>query len=116
MTITASIMEGMRNVVRYVLRRSVKNDPEALQDDAFSPGLSDESFSSNSGSPRICDSTGGQERTTNEDGGPLTGFCDVPDDLLKLEWQLSRRRQSSQTSSTYFSIIVTSLFILELRY
>lgn len=116
MTITASIMGGMRNAIRYILRRSVKNDPEALQDDAFSPGLSDESFSSNGGSPRIYDSPGGQERTTNEDGRPLTGFCDVPDELLKLEWQLSRRRQSSQTSSTYFSIIVAPMFTLELRY
>jgi hypothetical protein len=106
MTLKASIIEGVRNSVRYVLRRSVKNDPEALLDDAFSPGLSDESLGGNSRSPKIYNSTGDQERTRNEYSRPLMRFCDVPDELLKLKWKLSRRRQSSKTS-TYFSIIVT---------
>lgn len=95
MTLTASIVEVVRNSVRYVLRRSVKDDPEARLDEVLSPSFTNNCFNN----PVLSShSNGSQQSSINESGQLASGFCDVPDELLKLERESNRRRQSGHAS------------------
>jgi len=96
MTITASVVQIVRSSVRYILRRPVKNDPEAR----LHPSLTDEAYDGENSFDDLSTKVQGRMPFISL---PTTGYCDVPEELLTLRRNSSLRTKSSTSSSSAYS-------------
>ena len=104
MSLTSSVVDTVIKSVRYVLRRGVKDDPEANPRDDDSASLSSQRTIGQ-------DSLDQKSLTTIEEqtifvvptnhSHNLKGFCDIPDELLHADTKCTRRRQSSNGSRNW---------------
>ena len=113
MTLTTSLMENVIKSIRYVLRRGVKDDPEARLHDLDSESLS---WPNSLGTGPIVRHSRSVSSTSREEPeqtifivptshtSKSAGFCDVPDELLNTDTRSYRRRESSVSSKAWTMI------------